>query len=107
MAYSPYEKRNIMLAVDYQNVQATQQQDCIYLLNQLCHLSEALREVREQRCLLFQQQRALYQQEHILDPILYKQEQAVYQRLSTLLKEYSTILGQLASIRAERFSPHF
>jgi hypothetical protein len=24
-----------------------------------------------------------------------------------LLKEYSTILGQLASIRAERFSPHF
>jgi ethanolamine utilization protein EutP (predicted NTPase) len=96
-----------MLAVDYQNVQAPQQQNCISLLNQLCHLSEALREVREQRCLLFQQQQALYQQEHILDPNLYKQEQAVYQQLSTLLKEYSTILGQLASIRVQRFSPNF
>ncbi len=71
-----------MLAIDYQTVQATYRQDCIYLLNQLCYLSEALREVREQRYRLFAQQQALYRQQGILDPALSRQQQALSEQLS-------------------------
>ncbi len=89
-----------MLAIDYQALQTTQKQACLALLDQLYHVSAALREVQDQRCLLFQQQQALYEQQYILNPTLSQQHHVLSQRLSPLLKEYTTLLGQLACLRA-------
>jgi chromosome segregation ATPase len=78
-----------MLAADSLTAKKTQIQHTTSLLDQLCHLSAALQEVREQRHELFEQQQTLHKQE------------------ARMLEEYSSVLTQLASLRERGFSQNF
>ncbi len=102
-----------MLLVDSPRVQATQKQDSIHLLNHLYHLSAVLRELREQKHFLFEQQQIHWEQQHFLfaqkasclerDAVweqqcfLFKQQHALFERESAVLKEQSVLLRQLSS----------
>jgi hypothetical protein len=103
MASHPEETRNIMLAIDYQTVQKTQIQPTTYLLDQLCHLSAVLREVREQQHDLFEQQQLLHEQQQALSA----QKRILHEQGARVLQEYSAVLTQLAFRRERGFSQNF
>jgi uncharacterized coiled-coil DUF342 family protein len=92
-----------MLAADSLTAKKTQIQHTTSLLDQLCHLSAALQEVREQRHELFEQQQTLHEQLQAL----YAQQQTVHKQEARMLEEYSSVLTQLASLRERGFSQNF
>lgn len=83
------------LAIDTQTIQKAQRQHTIDLLDQLTYISTTLKEIREQRHLLFVQRQILHEQQQAL----FAQRQALYIKESTLLQEESAIVAQLSCLR--------
>lgn len=83
-------------ALDYKAVQATQRHQTLTLLDQLSHISAALKDLRDHKCLLRAQKYALFAQQHAL----FEQQQAMGVEEDLLLQEELAILAQLSSLRA-------
>ncbi|MFL5657525.1 MAG: hypothetical protein ACJ8CB_25500 [Ktedonobacteraceae bacterium] len=92
MGLYPEEERISKMAIDNQTIRKTKRQHTIDLLDQLYFISTALKEVREQRHVVFAQQQALSEQRQILS-----------MEESTLVQEESALLAQLSCLREQRW----
>ena len=87
------------MAIDNQTIRKTTRQHTIDLLDQLYFISTALKEVREQRHVVFAQQQALSEQRRAL----FEQRQILSMEEFTLVQEESALLAQLSCQREQRW----